>query len=152
MKTFKDLEFMNLPELFEGVQARITFDNGYGVSVVRGQYTYGGKKGLYELAVLDINGQLCHTTPLTDDVIGYLRDIDVTEVMVKIQALPSVKTSPTKKSLKEKLLFNLKWIIDYYFIYFLYNGRKIKAYHHYMTRRYGHKYTDLFNNQDGDPQ
>lgn len=152
MKTFKDLEFTNLPELFEGVQARITFDNGYGASVVRGQYTYGGKKGLYELAVLDINGQLCHTTPLTDDVIGYLRDIDVTDVMVKIQQLPSVKTSPTKKSLKEKLLFNLKWIVDYYFIYFLYNGRKIKAYHHYMTRRYGNRYTDLFNNREGESQ
>lgn len=152
MKTFKDLEFTKLSDLFVGVQARISFDNGYGASVVRSQYSYGGDRGLYEIAVLDINGQLCHTTPVTDDVIGYLRDVDVTDVMEKIQKLPQLKTSPTKKSLKEKLLFNLKWIVDYYFIYFLYNDRKIKAYHHYMTRRYGHKYTDLFTNREGESQ
>jgi hypothetical protein len=152
MKTFKDLEFTNLSDLFVGIQSRISFDNGYGASVVRSQYSDGGEKGLYEIAVLDIDGQKCNTTPVTDDVIGYLRDIDVTDVMVKIQQLPSVKTSPTKKSLKEKLLFNLKWIIDYYFIYFLYNDRKIKAYHHYMTRKYGNKYTDLFTNRDGESQ
>jgi hypothetical protein len=152
MKTFKDLEFTELSDVFVGIQARISFDNGYGASVVMSQYSYGGKKGLYELAVLDIDGQLCYTTPLTDDVIGYLRDIDVTEVMVKIQQLPAVKTPPTKKPLKDRLLFNLKWIVDYYFIYFLYNDRKIKAYHHYMTRRYGNRYTDLFNNGEGESQ
>src|SRR5690554_2603794 len=33
---------------------------------------YGGEKGLYELTVLDDNGNLDYTTPITNDVIGWL--------------------------------------------------------------------------------
>jgi hypothetical protein len=87
MKTFKDLEFVEHPSHIGGVQARITFENGYGASVVKTPYSYGGKDGLYELAVLGIDGHLTYDTPVTSDVIGYLRDIDVTEVMEKIQQL-----------------------------------------------------------------
>jgi hypothetical protein len=87
MKTFKDLEFVQHPGHIGGVQARITFDNGYGASVVKTPYSYGGDKGLYELAVLGIDGHLTYDTPITNDVIGYLRDIDVTDVMEKIQQL-----------------------------------------------------------------
>jgi hypothetical protein len=87
MKTFRDLEFVSHPVHIEGVQARIQFDNGYGASVVKTPYSYGGDRGLYELAVLDSDGNLTYDTPITDDVIGYLRDIDVTDVMEKIQQL-----------------------------------------------------------------
>ena len=87
MKTFKDLEFVEHPNHIEGVQARIQFDNGYGVSVVCSPYTYGGDKGLYELGVLDSEGHLTYATPVTNDVIGYLRPEDVTDVMTKIQQL-----------------------------------------------------------------
>jgi len=86
MKQFKDLEFVKHPNHIEGVQARITFDNGYGASVVKSPYTYGGDKGLYELAVFK-DGEITYDTPITNDVIGYLRDIDVTDVMTKIQQL-----------------------------------------------------------------
>jgi len=87
MKTFKDLEFVEHPNHLGGVQARIQFDNGYGASVVKTPYTYGGDKGLYELAVLDSEGHLTYTTPITNDVIGYLRPEDVTDVLAKIQQL-----------------------------------------------------------------
>jgi len=87
MKQFKDLEFVKHPNHIEGVQARITFENGYGASVVKSEYTYGGKDGLYELAVLDSDGNLTYATSVTDDVIGYLRPEDVTDVMTKIQQL-----------------------------------------------------------------
>ena len=87
MKTFKDLEFKEHPNHMGGVQARIQFDNGYGASVVKTPHTYGGDKGLYELAVLDSNGSLTYATPITDDVIGYLRPEDVTDVLAKIQQL-----------------------------------------------------------------
>ncbi len=86
MKTFKDLQFKQHREL-NGVVARIFFDNGYGASVVKHQYSYGGDRGLYELAVLDKDGNLCYDTPVTNDVIGYLRPQDVTDVMEKIQQL-----------------------------------------------------------------
>ena len=89
MKTFKDLVFKTHPNLghIGGVQARIQFDNGYGASVVRSQYTYGGDKGLYELAVFGKDGHITYDTPITNDVIGYLRPEDVTDVMEKIQQL-----------------------------------------------------------------
>ena len=87
MKTFNDLEFNEHPNLLGGVQARIQFENGYGASVVCTPHTYGGDKGLYELAVLDNDGHLTYATSVTDDVIGYLRPEDVTDVMEKIQQL-----------------------------------------------------------------
>jgi hypothetical protein len=87
MKQFKDLEFVSHPSHIEGVQSRITFENGYGASVVKSPYTYGGDKGLYELAVLGTDGHLTYDTPITNDVIGYLRPEDVTDVMEKIQQL-----------------------------------------------------------------
>jgi len=87
MKTFNDLEFKPHAAGMGGVMSRITFENGYGASVVSSPYTYGGDKGLYELAVLDSDGELTYTTSVTDDVIGYLRPEDVTDVMAKIQEL-----------------------------------------------------------------
>jgi predicted dehydrogenase len=87
MKTFNDLEFKPHPNNMGGVQAYITFENGYGASVVCTPHTYGGDKGLYELAVFGKNGHITYDTPITNDVIGYLRPMDVTDVMEKIQQL-----------------------------------------------------------------
>jgi FAD synthase len=87
MKTFKDLEFVPHSTGMGGVMSRIQFENGYGASVVCTPHTYGGDKGLYELAVLDSEGNLTYATSVTDDVIGYLRPEDVTDVMEKIQQL-----------------------------------------------------------------
>ena len=87
MKVFKDLEFVPHSAGMGGVMSRIEFENGYGASVVKTPYTYGGDKGLYELAVLDNEGNLTYDTPVTNDVIGYLRPEDVTDVLAKIQQL-----------------------------------------------------------------
>jgi len=85
--TFKDIVFKPNPMGDDfGITSRTKFDNGYEVSVVKSQYSYGGDKGLYELAVFK-DGEICYDTPITNDVIGYLRDIDVTDVMEKIQQL-----------------------------------------------------------------
>lgn len=89
MKTFNDLEFeqINNAPFMVGKKARMQFDNGYGVSVVSCTYSYGGKYGLYELAVLDKNGDLTYETPITSDVLGYLEPEQVTEIMEKVQSL-----------------------------------------------------------------
>jgi hypothetical protein len=87
MKTFNDIVFKTNPMGADfGITSRTEFDNGYEVSVVKSQYSYGGDKGLYELAVFK-DGEITYATPITDDVIGYLRPEDVTEVMTKIQQL-----------------------------------------------------------------
>ena len=35
----------------------------------------------------------------------------------------------------------LAWIIDYYFLYFLYNPNKIETYHKMMRAKWGDRYT-----------
>lgn len=86
MKTFKDLEFKPHPA-GDGVMVQEHFDNGYGVSVIRTEFTYGGKKGLYELAVLK-DGEIHYDNPVAKgDVVGWLTENDVTELMDKIQKI-----------------------------------------------------------------
>ncbi len=85
--TFNDLKFNEHRHRSGGIHARHTFDNGYSVSVIRSQYSYGGESGKYELAVLH-NDNLIYDTPVTDDVLGWLDEDDVSEAMAKVQALP----------------------------------------------------------------
>lgn len=84
-KTFDDIEF-NLVEHLGGVKSTTLFDNGYGVSVIKNIYSYGGNEGLYELAVLK-DGDICYDTVITNDVIGHLTPESVTEIMIKVQDL-----------------------------------------------------------------
>lgn len=70
------------------------FANGYGASVVCGDFTYGGKAGLLELAVIRFAGDapddfsVTYATPITDDVIGWQSVEDVAALLVRIAALP----------------------------------------------------------------
>jgi hypothetical protein len=86
MKTFKDLEFKPHPNALGGIQAVIDFDNGYGASVICTSFSYGGTLGLYELAVLH-DGEITYDTPITGDVMGYLTEDEVTELLKQIQEL-----------------------------------------------------------------
>lgn len=63
------------------------FDNGYGASVVWNSFSYGGKDMLFEIAVLDKDGEICYDTPVSQDVIGWLDFAGVAEVLDKIKAL-----------------------------------------------------------------
>lgn len=45
----------------------------------------------------------------------------------------------------QKIISNLSWIIDYYFVYFLYNERKLDRYYIYMKQKWGNKFTDKIN-------
>lgn len=68
------------------------FDNGYGASVVRFTYSYGFEQGLWDLAVIKFNDEdyeLVYDTEITNDVIGYLSEDEVDNLLTQIEALPS---------------------------------------------------------------
>ena len=67
------------------------FPNGHGASVIRGPWTYGGDKGLWELAVINHNEELNYGTPITSDVKGHLTDQDVADLLTRISELDGAK-------------------------------------------------------------
>ena len=83
-------DFKSLPSnnRLDGIQYLAKFPNGYGASIIMNQFSYGARKGLWELAVLDDEGDLCFDTPITDDVLGYLTEDDVNEILDRIEELP----------------------------------------------------------------
>ena len=67
---------------------RIHFKNKpYGVSVIKSYYSYGGSRDQFELAVLNSNGDLCYTTQITEDVIGFLEEEDLMAMLRLIYRL-----------------------------------------------------------------
>ena len=85
MKKFEDLQFKS-HSIGNGIAARIGFDNGYGVSVVKFNGSYGFEDDLFELAVLH-NDDITYNTDITDDAIGHLTELGVTDIMIKVQSL-----------------------------------------------------------------
>lgn len=65
----------------------VAFSNGYAASVVSNQYSYGGNKGLFEVAVM-YDGEIVYDTPVTNDVIGFLDFKGVADTLVQIENLP----------------------------------------------------------------
>jgi hypothetical protein len=89
--TFNDLEFRP-HQNWEGVIATHKFGNGYSASVIKSEHSYGGRDGKYELAVIYGN-EIVYDTPITDDVLGWLSEEDVTDAMERIANLPARETA-----------------------------------------------------------
>ena len=70
----------------DGVQHVYAFPNGYGASVIKTDYSYGGKNGLWEMAVLK-DEEICYTSGITDDVIGHLSWDNVEDYLMEIKSL-----------------------------------------------------------------
>lgn len=90
--TFQDLVFKPHPIGHGAKHAELEFPNGYGVSVVGGDSVcrlYGNGITTFEVAVTH-HGVLCYCTPITNDVMGWLTATEVSEVMVKVEALPAI--------------------------------------------------------------
>jgi hypothetical protein len=92
MKNFKELP--NNP-VNDGIQYIAKYPNNYGASIVQHSFSYGKDEGLWELAVIkyepnetDIhNFEIDYSTPITDDVLGYLSESEVNDVLNEIEAL-----------------------------------------------------------------
>lgn len=75
-----------------GQSYTVFYPNGYGASIIRNSFSYGGSSGLWELAVLsgtEEENHICYDTPITNNVVGYLSEKDVEELLLKIKALPN---------------------------------------------------------------
>jgi hypothetical protein len=84
--TFQELKFQD-HTLIGRKQCIVQFPNGYGASIVQGEHTYGGKDGLYEIAVFGKDGHISYSTPITDDVLGYLSEQEVEKTLLDIKNL-----------------------------------------------------------------
>jgi hypothetical protein len=73
--------------LNNGIQKIYKFENGFGASVIKNIFSYGGNMGLWEIAVLDSNHELTYETDITDNVIGYLTPYEVELVLDAIKSL-----------------------------------------------------------------
>ena len=87
---FRDLNWESHPTGLGGRQAKVFFPNGYGASVVFGDVFYSNGLDTYELAVLkgtEDDWDLTYESGLTEDVFGHLSEVDVTEILHKIENL-----------------------------------------------------------------
>lgn len=91
-----DMEKYKVSEtaLQQGVQKIYKFDNNFGASVVKHTFSHGHKNDLWELAVVAFTDDkdvfkfnLRYDTHITSDVVGYLKQEDVDDLLKDIQAL-----------------------------------------------------------------
>lgn len=82
MATFDNLQFTAHP--LGGKRARLTLDNGYGISVVNGPLFYCNEDS-FEVAILK-NGQITYDTPLTNDVLGYQTPEDINSILKELES------------------------------------------------------------------
>lgn len=67
-----------------GVQYIFSFDNDYKASVIKHPGSYGYLHNLWEMALMDGDGNLIYINDFKDDVIGYLSDKEVEALLNKI--------------------------------------------------------------------
>ena len=81
---YKVREEINLHYIFK-------FENGYGASVIKNIMSYGHAQDLFELAVIEFidefTWKICCSTDITDDVLGYLENDDVLDLLERIKNL-----------------------------------------------------------------
>lgn len=79
---------LDYDETLEGVQGIVEY-GAYELSIVQHKYSYGGAKGLYEIAVFkdDEQVELPGVTIEGDTVKGFLTEQDVTGIMLKMHSI-----------------------------------------------------------------
>jgi hypothetical protein len=87
------INFKELPSrsVNNGIQYIFKADNGYGASIVQHDYSYGGRIGLWEIAITkydeDDEWDICYDTPITNDVLGHLSESEVMDYLTQIEHL-----------------------------------------------------------------
>lgn len=89
-KVIKDTGLVKKSVFPSGVFRRIFFDNGYGISIIKNEASYGHEDGLWEIAVLKGTAskyEVCYDTGITSDVEGWLTEEDVQSYIDKVANL-----------------------------------------------------------------
>lgn len=85
------VHFVTKPWMPWGKCAKMEFENGFGLSVVRHYSSYGSNRGLYEAVVItrDKHGEwkINYETDITNDVIGWLNENDVSDLLQRVEML-----------------------------------------------------------------
>tara|TARA_R100000734_G_C3319146_1_gene114408 strand:- start:7907 stop:8227 length:321 start_codon:yes stop_codon:yes gene_type:complete len=79
------------------MQDKRYFSNHRGVSIISTEFSYGGREGLYEVAVIawwedkkgNKNWAIDYSTEITNDVIGNLTMEDVEKISKRVEKLSS---------------------------------------------------------------
>lgn len=96
-----------------GTQVLHRFENEYGASVISDGY--GADQGLFELAVVRWEGddyKLCYSTPITNDVLGWLTAEEVEETLSRIEALTATDVAQEVIKRKREEVAELQGQID----------------------------------------
>ena len=90
---FEDYLVEKKPMNVCGIDYVFRFENGYGASVIKAYWTYGGPQDLWELSVIRFFGkenndyELDYFTEITDDACGYETDDGIRKLLARIKAL-----------------------------------------------------------------
>jgi hypothetical protein len=95
MKTIKDFTsyIIDINSYNKGMQILFRFPNNYGISLVCHSLSYGNDDNEFEIAIINYDSEdnddwdICYTTKLTQDVLGYQSKEDVIDVIQKTIAL-----------------------------------------------------------------
>ena len=80
---------------FAWYEKRMSFENGYGASIICKPVSNGGDAQMFEIAVFKF-GRLCYDTPVSYDLEGYLDFEDVIKVLHEIRELPPAEEDEPK--------------------------------------------------------
>ena len=91
---FSDLQFTQPTVELGSRQAIIDLPEGFRLSIVQGPLTYGGEEGLWEIGLIQPNGNLAFVHQWHDQVKGFLTEAQVeAQFMLLTEVLQS---DPTK--------------------------------------------------------
>lgn len=85
---WNELKFLKFGQELHKAQYVFKLPDGYRVSVVRGPYTYGGDKGLWEMALINPKGGIDYDVDediFRGDVLGYLTEANVIDILAELK-------------------------------------------------------------------
>lgn len=85
---WEKLKFFKFEQEIHKAQYIFRLPDGYRVSVVRGPFTYGGDRGLWEMVLLNPKGGLDYAVDediCGGDVLGYLTEANVIDILAELK-------------------------------------------------------------------